>query len=159
MTKISSHSIFIISSVFIFLVSSFIWYLILYQALSFLKGIIILVFFIFLAFWQNFLASRRAGELIGLKSKKQIFTVSVILTLGFSQLIWSISFTPFPFFILGGALVVIFAVTLDIFREYFKQSTAYDLKIKNVLIRDITTGIILITIFIFINSWLPSKVY
>ncbi len=158
MTKISPQTFFIISSVFIFLISGFIWYLILYQAISFFNGLVILSFLIFLIFWQNFLAFRRTGELIGLKSKKQIFIVSAVFTLGFSELIWGISFMPFSFFILSGILSVIFAVTLDIFKEYFKKSEVDDLKIKKVLIRDITAGIILIIIFIFINPWLPPKV-
>src|SRR3989338_4963991 len=162
--KISPQTLFIISSVFIFLISSFIRYLILYQAIGFFNGLVILSFFIFLAFWQNFLAFRRAGELIGLKSKKQIFIISVIFVLGFSELVWSISFMPFPFFILGGILAVIFGVTLDIYREYFRKlasdsSSALGLKIKKVIIKDVIAGIILIIIFIFISPWLPPKAY
>ena len=162
--KISSQTLFVISSVFIFLVSSLIWYLILYQAIGFFIGLIILSFFIFLAFWQNLLAFRRAGELIGLKSKKQIFIISIIFVLGFSELVWRISFMPFSFFILGGILAVIFGVTLDIYTEYFKKlvnnnSPDFSGKIKKVIIRDITAGVILITIFIFISPWLPPKAY
>lgn len=157
MIKISPQSLFVVSSVSVFLISSFIWYLILSQTIAFLSGLIILIFLIFLLFWQNFLAFRRAGELIGLKSKKRIFIVSIIFVLGFSELIWSISFMPFSFFILGGILAVIFGATLDILKEYFKELKSDDLKIKKVLIRDITAGIILITIFIFISSWLPPK--
>lgn len=158
MIKISPQILFVISSIFIFLISSLIWYLILYQAISFFSGLIIISFLFFLTFWQNFLGLRRAGELIGLKSKKQIFTVSIVFALGFSELIWSISFMPFSFFILGGILSIIFAVVLDTFKECFKKSTADDLKIKKVLIRDISAAIILITIFIFISPWLPPKV-
>src|SRR3989344_2244927 len=120
--KISPQTLFVISSVFIFLISGFIWYLILYQAVSFFNGLIILSFLIFLAFWQNFLAFRRTGELIGLKSKKQIFIVSIVFALCFGELIWSISFMPFSFFILSGILAVIFGSTLDIFREYFNYN-------------------------------------
>ena len=155
--KISHQILFVIFSIFIFLLSSFVWYLILYQAISFFTGLIIISFFIFLAFWQNFLAFRRAGELMALKNKKQIFVVSVIFTLGLAELMWSISFMPFSFFILGGILSVIFAVTLDIFKEYFKKPEASDLKIKKIIIRDIITGVILITIFIFISPWLPIR--
>ncbi len=157
MTKISPQTLFIISVLFIFLTTGFIWYLILYQAISFFSGLIILSFLVFLAFWQNFLTLRRAGELIGLKSKRQIFTVSIVFSLGFSELIWSLSFMPFSFFILSGALTVVFGVVLDVFKEYFKKSTADDLKIKKILIKDIAAGIILITTFIFINPWLPPK--
>lgn len=157
--KISSQTLFITSSVFIFLISSFIWYLIMYQAISFFGGLIILSFLFFLTFWQNFLALRRTGELIGLKSKKQIFIVSIVFVLGFSELMWGISFMPFPFFILGGILSVIFGTTLDIFREYFKKPMNDHLKIKKVLIRDIAAGVILIIIFIFISPWLPQKAY
>lgn len=159
MTKISPQTLFVITTVSIFLIAGFIWYLILYQAVNFFSGLIILSFLIFLAFWQNFLAFRRTGELIGLKSKKQIFIISIVFALGFSELIWSISFMPFSFFILGGILSVIFGIVLDIFKEYFKKSAIDDLKIKKVLIRDIAAGIILIIIFIFISPWLPPKVY
>lgn len=155
--KISPQTVFTISTISVFLISSFIWYLILYQAIDFFSGLIILFFLIFLLLWQNFLGLRRNGELIGLRSKKQVFIVSIILVFGFSELIWSISFMPFSFFILGGILAVIFGVVLDIYKEYFKKSIKDDSKIKKVLIRDITAGIVLITIFIFISSWLPPK--
>ena len=159
MIKISPQTLFVISSVFIFLISSFIWYLILYQAISFFSGMVILSFFIFLTFWKNFLVFRWNGELIGLKSKKQIFIISVIFVLGFGELIWSISFMPFPFFILGGILTVIFGVTLDIYKEYFRKPASDNLKIKKVLIKNIAAGIVLIIIFIFISPWLPPKAY
>ena len=159
MMKVSPQILFVISTIFIFLATSFIWYLILYQAINFVSGLVILSFLIFLAFWQNLLAFRRAGELIGLKSKKQIFIVSLVFTLGFSELIWSISFMPFSFFILSGILSVVFAETQDIFKEYFKKSANDYSEIKKILTKDIIAGIILITIFIFISPWLPSKVY
>ena len=159
MMKVSPQILFVISTIFIFLAASFIWYLILYQVINFVSGLVILSFLIFLAFWQNLLAFRRAGELIGLKSKKQIFIVSLVFTLGFSELIWSISFMPFSFFILSGILSVVFAETQDIFKEYFKKSANDYSEIKKILTKDIIAGIILITIFIFISPWLPSKVY
>lgn len=157
--KISPQTFFVISSVFIFLGSSFIWYLILYQAISFFNGLVILSFLIFLLFWQNLLAFRRVGELIGLKTKKQIFIVSAVFSLGFSELVWGISFMPFSFFILGGILTVIFTITSDILKEYFKKSTRDGSKIKKILTRDVAVGIILIIIFIFINPWLPPRAY
>lgn len=144
--------------VWIFLASSFIWHLVLYQAISFFSGLAILIFLIFLTFWQIFLLLRRNGELAGLKNKKQILVVSLILVFGFSELIWSISFMPFSFFILGGILAVIFGVVLDIYKEFFKKTIDDILKIKRILIRDITLGVILILIFIFISPWLPLKI-
>jgi len=71
---------------------------------------------------------------------------------------------PFPFFILGGILAVIFGVTLDIYKEYFRKPasdnlSAFGLKIKKVIIKDVIAGIILIIIFIFISPWLPPKAY
>lgn len=158
MSRISPIIISVTMPFWIFLVSSFIWYLVLYQAISFFSGIVILIFFIFLTFWQIFLSFRRKGELTGLKNKKQVFVVSLVFALGFGELIWSISFMPFPFFILGGILAVIFGVILDIYKEYFKKPIGDNLKIKRILIRDIVTGVILIAIFIFISPWLPSKV-
>lgn len=159
MIKFSLPILLIISAAFIFLTSSFIWYLILYQAISFFSGLAILSFLIFIIFWKIFLAFRKSGELIGLKNKRQIFVVSTILVLCFSEFIWSISFMPFPFFIMGGILTVIFTVIIDICKEYFKKSSIDDLIIRRVLMRDITIGVILITIFIFISPWLPPKVY
>ncbi len=159
MIKISPQILFVISSVFIFLISSFVWYLILYQAIGFFSGLVIISFLIFMAFWQNFLALRRNGELIGLKIKKQIFIVSIIFALGFGELIWSISFMPFSFFILGGILSIVFAAVLDIFEKYFKKSMVDDLKMKKILIRNITAGVVLIIIFILISPWLPPKAY
>lgn len=157
MTKISPHIISVLLPFWIFLAGSFVFYLFLYQAISFFSGIAILVFLFFLTFWRIFLLFRRGGELIGLKNKKQVFVVSLVFALGFGELIWSISFMPFSFFILGGILAVIFGVVLDIFREYFKKSALDNLEIKRFVIRDIALGIILITIFIFISPWLPPK--
>jgi len=155
--KISSQMIFIISPIWIFLTSSFIFYLILYQAISFFNGLLVSSLLYFLTFFQDFLEFRKSGESTGLKNKKQIFVISLVLTLGFSELFWSISFLPFSFFILGGILAVIFTVVLDIYKENFKRSANDSLKIIRILIRDIVTGVILITIFIFISSWLPQK--
>lgn len=106
--------------------------------------------------------SRRAGELYGLKNRRQIFVISIGITLGFSELIWGISFLPFPFYILGGIFTVIFAAVFDIIKEYFKQR--FDLfasldenKFRKILIRDIVSGAILIIFFIFITPWLPVR--
>lgn len=157
MTKISPQIISVMLPAFIFLSGSFVFYLFLYQAISFFSGITILVFLIFLTFWRIFLLFRREGELIGLKNKKQVFVVSLVFALGFGELIWSISFMPFSFFILGGIVAVIFGVVLDIFREYFKKSAPDNFEVKRFVKRDITLGVILITIFIFISPWLPPK--
>lgn len=157
MSKISPQIISVMLPAFIFLAGSLVFYLFLYQAISFFSGIIILIILIFLTFRQIFLYFRQDGELIGLKNKKQILTVSLVFALGFGELIWSISFMPFSFFILGGILAVIFGVVLDIYREYFKKSVNDSLKIKRILIRDIIAGVILVAIFIFISPWLPPK--
>lgn len=157
--KISSKIIFITLPAFVFLTASLIWYLILYQVISFLTGFIFLIFTIFLAFWQNFLSFRKSGELIGLKSKKQIIIISTIFVLAFSELIWSISFLPFSLFILSGIISILFLVVLDIYKEYFKYSLNNNSKINKILIRDVTLGIILILVFIFISPWFPPKTY
>lgn len=157
--KIPLKMIFIISSVWIFLISGFILYLIIYQTISFFSGLFIISFLYLATFWQNLSAFRRSGESIGLKSKKQILIISLILTLGFSELFWTISFLPFSFFILSGILAIIFSVVLDIYKEYFKRHVGNDTKIKRILIRDITAGAILIIIFIFISPWLPQKAF
>jgi len=71
---------------------------------------------------------------------------------------------PFPFFILGGILAVIFGVTLDIYGEYFRKpanDSSFDFngKIKKVIIKDVMAGIVFITIFILISPLLPPKAY
>lgn len=157
--KISLGTIFIVSPALLFLSASFIWYLVLYQAIGFFSGFTILIFLIFLMFRQNFLALRRSGELIGLKNKKQISIVSLIFVLGFGELFWSISFLPFSFFILSGIISVIFIAVLDIYKEYFRKSVIDKLKIRKILIRNIAVGIISIIIFILISPWFPSKIY
>lgn len=158
--KISSQMIFMVSPVWILLTLSFIFYLILYQAISFFSGLVIVCFLFFLTFWRDFLSFRFSGELVGLKSKKQIFIFSLIIAFGFTELVWAISFLPFSFFILGGIMAVIFGVVLDIYKEYFKKFVNDDeagIRIKKILIRDLIAGIVLITIFIFISKWLPPK--
>ena len=157
MSKFSYQNLSVLLPLWIFLAGSFIWYLVLYQAISFFTGFAVLNLLIFLTFWQTLLSLRREGELIGLKSKKQVFIVSLVLVLGLGELIWSISFMPFSFFILGGILAVIFGIVLDIYREYFRKPVSDNLKIKHILIRDIITGVIVIIIFIFISPWLPPK--
>lgn len=157
MIKASSQIISVILPLWIFLSGSFVFYLFLYQAISFFSGITVLILVIFLTFRQVFLSFRREGKLIGLKNKKQVLIVSLVFALGFGELIWSISFMPFSFFILGGIVAVIFGVVLDIFREYFKKSAPLNFEIKRFLTRDIVAGAVLITIFIFISPWLPPK--
>lgn len=162
--KISPKNFSFISPILVFLVASIIWFLILAQAINFIAGFIILGLFSLLMFWRGLLISRRAGELFGFKSRKQIFIVSLGATLGFSELIWTISFMPFSFFILGGLLTTIFAIVFNIFKEYFKQhqglfadSDRSDFK-KN-LTKNVILGIILIIILISISPWLPPKTF
>lgn len=147
----------------VFLLASTIWFLVLAQTINFILGLIVLSFLVFIIFWRGFLISRNAGELFFLKNKKQILVISLVLTLGFSELIWIISFLPFSFFILAGLFSIIFLVTFNVLREYFKQrpdlfSEPDRNNLKKILIRDILGGIILIIIIIGVSSWLPLKV-
>ncbi|MDP3004219.1 MAG: hypothetical protein Q8N43_01805 [Candidatus Azambacteria bacterium] len=162
--KISPKNFLFISPILVFLAASIIWFLILAQTISFIMGFIVLDLFSLFMFWRGLLVSRRAGELFGLKSRKQIFIVSLSVALGFSELIWAISFMPFSFFILGGLLATIFAIVFNIFKEYFKQHQGLfaDLDrsiFKKILTKDIVLGIILIIILISISSWLPPKTF
>jgi len=162
--KISPKIFSFVSPILIFIAASIIWFLILAQTVSFITGFIILGLFSLLVFWRGLLTSRQAGELFGLKSRKQIFIVSLTAALGFSELIWVISFLPFSFFILGGLLAIIFAIVFNIFKEYFKQHQGLfaDLdknSFKKILTKDIVLGIILIIILISISSWLPPKTF
>src|SRR3989344_173289 len=164
MMKISPKIFLFISPILVFLAAGIIWFLILAQTVNFIAGFIVLGLFSLLMFWKGFLVSRRAGELFGLKSRKQIFIVSLIIALGFSELIWVISFMPFSFFILGALLATIFAIVFNIFKEYFKlhQGLFVDLNrssFKKVLTNNIVLGIILIIILISISSWLPPKTF
>ncbi len=162
--KISPKNFLFISPILVFLAASIIWFLILAQTISFIAGFIVLGLFSLLMFWRGLLVSRRAGELFGLKSRKQIFIVSLGITLGFSELIWAISFMPFSFFILGGLFATIFAIVFNIFKEYFKQRQGLfadldESSFKKILTKNIVLGIILIIILISISSWLPPKTF
>ncbi len=164
MKKISPKTFLMIAPVLIFLVASIIWFLILAQAINFITGFIILSLISFLAFWKGLLVSWRAGELIGLKNRKQIFIISLGVALGFSELVWTISFLPFSFFILSGLFTTIFAFVFNIFKEYFKQyqESSIDLKrdyFKKLLAKNIILGIVLIIILVSISSWLPPKTF
>jgi len=131
----------------VFFMASFIWLEILSQKIGFVTGLIILSLASFLIFWNGLLINRLAGELFGLKSRKQIFVFSLGIVLGFCELIWAISFLPFPFFILGGLFTVIFAIAFNVI--VFGHNI-----IKNAIL-----GISLIIIFILSSPWLPPKVF
>lgn len=160
----SPKTFLLIAPLLIFFAASVIWFLILAQTINFITGFIVLGSFSLLVFWRGLLISRRAGELFGLKSRKQIFIISLGVALGFSELIWAISFMPFSFFILGGLLATIFAITFNIFKEYFKQRQDLfvgldESSFKKILTKNIALGIILIIILISISSWLPPKTF
>ncbi|MBI4919993.1 hypothetical protein HY838_01750 [Candidatus Azambacteria bacterium] len=164
--KITPKKFSFFSPLLIFFTASFIWFLILSQTVNFVAGFAMLSLISFFTFWKGLLIIRRAGELFGLKSRKQIFIVSLGAALGFSELVWVISFLPFPFFILGGVLAVIFAIIFNIFREWFKLRRDQNLfagsdenDFKKVLAKNIILGAVLIIILIFLSPWLPSKTF
>jgi len=154
--KITPKTFLFIVPFLLFLTASFIWLEILSQKIAFITGLIILGLASFLIFWNGLLISCRAGKLFNLKSRKQIFVFSLGIALGFFELIWAISFLPFPFFILGGLFTVIFAIAFNVINEYLKQ---YDENFKKFLLRNITLGAGLITILITSSPWLPPKVF
>ncbi len=163
-SKLSPKSFLFVSPILIFFLASVTWFLILAQVIGFIAGLIVLSAFSFLVFWKGLLISRQAGELFGFKSRKQIFAVSLIAVLGFSELIWVISFLPFSFFILGGLFATIFALVFNVLKEYFKQHQGLfadldEINFKKILTRNIVLGIILIIILMSISSWLPSKAF
>jgi len=162
--RISPKNFSFISPILAFFAANIVWFLILAQTINFIAGFIILSLFSFLMFWRGLLISRRAGELFGLKSRKQIFIVSLGVALGFSELIWAISFMPFSFFILGCLFAIIFAIVFNIFKEYFKQhqglfADSDRSSFKKILTKNVALGIILIIILISISSWLPPKTF
>ena len=139
----------------IFFVAGFIWLEILSQKMGFIAGLIILSLASFLIFWNGLLISRHAGELFGLKSRKQIFVFSLGITLGFCELIWAISFLPFPFFILSGLFMVIFAVAFNV----ILADNANKDDLRRVLIKNTLLGAGLLIILILSSPWLPPKVF
>lgn len=161
--KISPKTFSFISPILVFIAASIIWFLILAQTIGFITGFVILGLFSFWLFWRGLLISRRSGELFGLKSRKQIFIVSLGVALGLSELIWIISFMPFSFFILGGLITTIFAIVFNIFKEYFKQRQDFadsaEGGFRKILTKNVVLGIVLIIILISISSWLPPKTF
>ncbi len=162
--KITPKNFSFISPILVFLAASIVWFLILAQTISFIAGFVVLGLFSLLMFWKGLLISRRAGELKSLRSRKQIFIISLGIALGFSELIWVISFMPFSFFILGGLFAAIFAIVFNIFKEYFKQhqglfADSDRSNFKKILTKNIVFLIILIIILISISSWLPPKTF
>ena len=145
--KITPKTFLFVMPFLIFFVASFIWLEILSQKIGFITGLVILGGVSFLIFWNGLLISRRTGELFDLKNRKQIFVFSLGIMLGFCELIWAISFLPFPFFILGGLFAVIFAIAFNII------VSGHNI-IKNTLL-----GASLIIIFILSSPWLPPKAF
>ncbi|MBU2081817.1 hypothetical protein KKH14_00040 [Patescibacteria group bacterium] len=147
MMKITPKTFLFVMPFLIFFVASFIWLEILSQKIGFITGLVILGGVSFLIFWNGLLISHRTGELFDLKNRKQIFVFSLGIMLGFCELIWAISFLPFPFFILGGLFAVIFAIAFNII------VSGHNI-IKNTLL-----GASLIIIFILSSPWLPPKAF
>lgn len=164
MMKITPKTFLFVMPFLVFFTAGFIWLEILSQKIEFITGLIVLSLASFLIFWKGLLINRCAGELFGLKSRKQIFVFSLGVALGFCELIWAISFLPFPFFILSGLFTVIFAIAFNIINEHLKQykESAEDYNDKNFkkfLIKNTILGAGLIIIFILSSPWLPPKVF
>ena len=163
MKKFLTPKIFSITApLVIFVAGSIVWLMILTQAIGFFSGFLALNTIAFLLFYRGLLISRKTGELLGLKTKRGIFLVSAATTLGFSELIWTISFSPFAFFVLSGIFTVIFSIVFNILKEYFKRRPGlfrdFDKdSFKKLLYKDIFGGAILIIIFILLSSWLPER--
>lgn len=145
--KITPKTFLFVMPFLVFFMASFIWLEILSQKVGFIAGLVTLSLVSFLIFWNGLLISRRAGELFSLKSRRQIFVFSLGIALGLCELIWTISFLPFSFFILGGLFTVIFAITFNVI-----------INGRNI-IKNIILGVGLIIIFILSSPWLPPKVF
>lgn len=163
MKKFLTPKIFSITApLIIFIAGNIVWLMILTQAIGFFSGLLALSAVTFLLFWRGLLISRQAGELFGLRTKRRIFLVSATVALGFSELIWTISFSPFAFFVLSGIFTVIFSIIFDILKEYFKRRLGsfkdFDKDgFKKLLYKDIFGGVILVVVFILLSSWLPAR--
>jgi len=140
------------ASPMVFFIASAVWFLILAQAISFFYGLLIFTTMAFLIFRQGLIINRQAGLLFELKNKKQILAISLISSVGFAEIFWTISFMPFSFYTLGGIMAAVFAVSFIILKSYYER-----LDIKSLMLKNILFGIILIVIFIGISSWLPKK--
>ena len=147
MMKITPKTFLFMMPFLVFFMASFIWLEILSQKIGFITGFVILSFVSFLIFWNGLLISRRNGELFDLKNRRQIFVFSLGIMLGFCELIWTISFLPFPFFILGGLFTVIFAIAFNVIVSGHN------------IIKNLILGASLIIIFILSSPWLPPKVF
>lgn len=145
--------------------SGLVWFLILSQTTSFIVGIISIIVVSFLFFRWGFLAFRSAGELLGLKKRKQIIVVSLVAALALGEVFWALSFLPFSFFILGGIFTITFVIVFNMMKEYFKQQREEPpVNLKEVgfykfLKKNIIIAVILIIILISISPWLPPKVF
>ena len=107
---------------------------------------------VFLIFRAGFTINRRAGMLFGIKTKKQVLAISLVVAAGFAEIFWAVSFMPFSFYTLGGIMAVVFTVSFIVLKSYYER-----LDIKSLMIKNILFGIILIAIFIGISSWLPKN--
>ena len=159
MKKFFTPKIFSITApLVVFAAGSMVWLMILTQAIGFFSGLLALSAVAFLLFWRGLLVSRQAGELFGLRTKSGIFLVCVAATLGFVELIWTISFSPFALFVFCGIFTVIFPIVFDILKEYFKRRPGlFKDGFKKLMYKDIFGGAILIIIFILLSSWLPAR--
>lgn len=158
----SSKMFFLTMTLAIFIIASVFYFLILIQLMNFIVGLLLFGLIIFFLFWNGLLISRRLGELYGLKSKKQIFIISLIFTLGFSEVFWSIAFLSFSFFTLGGLFTVFFSTVFDIIRESFKNqrnlfSKIEDKELIKIIRRDVVLGIIFTAVLISISAWMPIR--
>jgi len=131
------------ASPMVFFIASTVWFLILAQTISFFYGLFIFTLLVFLIFRAGFTINRRAGMLFGIKTKKQVLAISLVVAAGFM---------PFSFYTLGGIMAVVFTVSFIVLKSYYER-----LDIKSLMIKNILFGIILIAIFIGISSWLPKN--
>jgi len=140
------------ASPMVFFIASTVWFLILAQTISFFYGLFIFTLLVFLIFRAGFTINRRAGMLFGIKTKKQVLAISLVVAAGFAEIFWAVSFMPFSFYTLGGIMAVVFTVSFIVLKSYYER-----LDIKSLMIKNILFGIILIAIFIGISSWLPKN--
>ena len=163
--RIASNNFLPVFSLLALVASGSIWFLILSQAIGFLVGIIFMIVFSFFIIRWGFLVFRSAGELLGLKKRKQIMAVSLIAALALVEIFWTLSFLPFSFFILGGIFSITFVIVFNILKEYFKRQQENALvSLKEIgfyrfLKKNITIAVILIIILISISPWLPPKAF
>ncbi len=141
----------------VYLLASLVWFFILAQAFDFIWGLLAVSLGSGLLFFQSMLITRRAGELINIKSKTQIAVISLGVLVGLAEVAWAISFLPFGYFVLGALFTTVFGAVLNVISSYYKISSNDPETFRKIITRSVALAFVFIVIFVIISPWLPQK--